>query len=1115
MKLLITTTCCWLVLSLNAQMIGLTVEVDTAFYAPTGNGFDQEGLLNGYVSYDVYAVFANETDELSAIYSDALALGTEPFYVDAPCGCFNPLLGDVLLGASQNPGLLSFFPEIAYDTYWTLGFAPGEQIVNTNPDYSSTTMCSEQESGGSIYTIAPVEAGPDMRIQIAQVTTCGSFSLHACFQVFIEGDQGNIELWCMEGDGNGPETVQNPCENYVETNANITVNSSIDCFGDLASVDVNVAGASPITYELFDALDLTLVTTQLDDNEFNGITEGDYFVAVIDGNTCRDSSEVFSFVEPEKLLADWELLQDNSCGELTSAVGVEYSGGTPNYQIAAYSATNSGPGLIPDPNNQWLGLDCVNGNGTWEFEIEDANGCAVDTIFTITCTEPVEFYNCDGTCVLDSDGDGICDELEILGCTTDNAENFDPSATEDDGSCIIFGCIIEIACNYDQTATVDDGSCEFYCPGCTVEDACNYDELAIQDDGSCEFPPFAYDCSGNCLQDSDGDLICDELEIHGCTIDVACNFDASATEEDGSCIYGVGPGYDCDGNCIYDSDQDGVCDEFEVAGCQDATACNFEVNATDEDGSCEYPEPFYFCDGSCINDTDNDNICDELEVPGCTSNDACNFNILATDDDGLCEFPEVGYDCEGNCLEDADGDGICDEFEVAGCTDDSACNFSVEATNEDGSCEFETCAGCTYPFACNYDPTATIADNSTCEFGTCPGCTDFLACNFNPTVTEDDGSCDYTSCVGCMDSEACNYDPDVITDDGSCEYISCTIPGCIDSNACNFDPEAGYDDGSCLTFDSCGVCGGEGIASEACDCEGNTPEIGFDCDGNCLSDLNENGICDIIELTNIQEEIDSLQNQIDLGAYCGQGTTWDEGIGECVSSNSCPQDLDGDGVIGVDDLLLLLGAYGTACEPQTSAWTCGDPMNYHGYDYATVQIGEQCWFAENLRSEHYANGDAIPGELSDGEWSSTTNGAQAIFANDASNLTDYGRLYNWFAVDDARGLCPSGWHVPSDEEYTTLTDGLGGTSVAGGKMKSSPEDSPAWNGTNTSGFSGLAGGDRNANGGFYDGGYCGCFWSASANGTDAWLRVLVANYTGVYRNYDSLRNGFSVRCVRD
>ena len=92
----------------------------------------------------------NPTDELSAIYSDAVVLGTAPFYINAPCGCFNPDLGDVLLGGTQNPALLDFFPEVAYDTYWTLGFAVGEQYTGSNAAYGSTTMCSEQEDGGLI-----------------------------------------------------------------------------------------------------------------------------------------------------------------------------------------------------------------------------------------------------------------------------------------------------------------------------------------------------------------------------------------------------------------------------------------------------------------------------------------------------------------------------------------------------------------------------------------------------------------------------------------------------------------------------------------------------------------------------------------------------------------------------------------------------------------------------------------------------------------------------------------------------------------------------------------------------------------------------------------------------
>ena len=204
-------------------------------------------------------------------------------------------------------------------------------------------------------------------------------------------------------------------------------------------------------------------------------------------------------------------------------------------------------------------------------------------------------------------------------------------------------------------------------------------------------------------------------------------------------------------------------------------------------------------------------------------------------------------------------------------------------------------------------------------------------------------------------------------------------------------------------------------------------------------------------------------------------------------------------------------------------------VTFDGYTYDLVAIGEQCWFAENLRTEHYANGDVIPGELSNGEWSDaddTNLGAQAIYNNDASNLTDYGRLYNWFAVDDARGLCPSGWHVPTDGEYMTLEMALGmseseanGTGYRGTdqgtQMKSSASDSPSWDGTNTSGFSGLAGGYRNYGGDFYNEGYAGYFWSASAYGTYAWYRRLDGGYTEVGRYDGSQRFGFRVRCVRD
>ena len=178
-------------------------------------------------------------------------------------------------------------------------------------------------------------------------------------------------------------------------------------------------------------------------------------------------------------------------------------------------------------------------------------------------------------------------------------------------------------------------------PGCTDEIACNYNADATEDDGSCEYAEPLYDCDGNCLNDANGDGICDE--VGGCTDEMACNYNYQATEDDGSCEYAA-DFYDCDGNCLMDTDGDGVCDELEVAGCTDLTACNYDETATDDDGSCFFAEDFYDCDGNCLNDEDMDGICDELEVAGCTSPYACNYNDAATDDDGSCVV--VGDACD-------------------------------------------------------------------------------------------------------------------------------------------------------------------------------------------------------------------------------------------------------------------------------------------------------------------------------------------------------------------------------------------------------------------------------------------------------------------------------------
>jgi uncharacterized protein (TIGR02145 family) len=190
--------------------------------------------------------------------------------------------------------------------------------------------------------------------------------------------------------------------------------------------------------------------------------------------------------------------------------------------------------------------------------------------------------------------------------------------------------------------------------------------------------------------------------------------------------------------------------------------------------------------------------------------------------------------------------------------------------------------------------------------------------------------------------------------------------------------------------------------------------------------------------------------------------------------------------------------------------------------YHTVQIGTQCWTQSNLKVSRYRNGDSIPTGLSNSVWFNTTAGAYAIYDNNPVNDGLYGKLYNHYAVMDTRGLCPTGWHVPTDGEWDTLTGFLGGSSVAGGALKSTvTQPTPGgWNlpntgATNSSGFSAGPGGLRYDNGFFLDVGYSGAWWSSSLSGPSAWYQYLYY-YFGNIDSFNGLhRVGFSVRCLRD
>ena len=483
-----------------------------------------------------------------------------------------------------------------------------------------------------------------------------------------------------------------------------------------------------------------------------------------------------------------------------------------------------------------------------------------------TCDLPIEWYNCDGSCI-DVDADGVCDQIEQPGCTDPTAFNYDVTATDDDGSCVpvIEGCEDVNAGNYNPDANTfcDDADgdgqgdcCEPVINGCTDDTACNYDSTANTDDGSCEPPLTGFNCDGTCI-DFDDDGVCDTVDS---CVGTEISFD---TDGDGivDCTDCDDEDYvinTCNEECINgDTDEDGICDDNEISGCTNPDACNYDETATDDDGSCFNPD----CDSDCDEDTglftdgdsDNDGVCDIDEVAGCTDSMAFNYNSDATDDDGGCELN--GYLSDGSCI-DEDVDGVCDLID--NCTDMTACNYS-EADNK--ACQFAVdnadCSGCLDGFIdvdglcleevegcmdedfCNFDPSATVATNDTCEG--IVGCSLPFMANYNPVPEE---GCEGDDCVGTADC----------IDNDSCEAY---VPGCNNPDACNYDETANVDDGSCNTpLPDCSECGADGEL------------ILIDTDGDGVCDIEEDPGCTDALACNFDADATELDDSCVIPGPC-------------------------------------------------------------------------------------------------------------------------------------------------------------------------------------------------------------------------------------------------------
>jgi uncharacterized protein (TIGR02145 family) len=344
-------------------------------------------------------------------------------------------------------------------------------------------------------------------------------------------------------------------------------------------------------------------------------------------------------------------------------------------------------------------------------------------------------------------------------------------------------------------------------------------------------------------------------------------------------------------------------------------------------------------------------------------------------------------------------------------------------------------------------------------------------------------------------------------------------PGCTDPTACNYNEEATEDNGSCLYNDSIGVCGGsctadtdsDGICDDVDDCVGELDAIGV-CNGTCQEDSDEDGICDTD---------DECIGQLDECGVCnGPGAIYACGCGE-IPLGDC--DCEGN----QEDILGVCGGNCQAddnengiCDNQENCIS----VNYQGYNYDLALFGSTCWFTENLRATNYTSGSPIS-QLNEGqEWKDDEQGA---YFNPVSPLENLGFLYNWYAVND--GLCPSGWRVPTDQDWKNLEQELGMNATEVNAVGNRGEHQDIHTVIFDSEFAPVyAGVIKDIDGQLYGLDLIATYWTSDAffslkrNRKDsAWSRAIlstkngIARYNDLWQTSDSKGHGMSVRCVYD
>jgi len=595
--------------------------------------------------------------------------------------------------------------------------------------------------------------------------------------------------------------------------------------------------------------------------------------------------------------------------------------------------------------------------------------------------------------------------------------------------------------------------------------------------------------------------------VYGCLDSLACNYDPLANVDDDSCI---------------------------PAGCMDATACNFNDEAGCDDGTCIVLDPV-LCGADTIIQVD---LCgqDSIQLGFGSSEQQPLVPITQLNWKSSCEFQEgwnlMGFD---DSLWSAPIQTICGGFSSG---DQLAAQY-VDCGGDDHMIWAGDCSSSYFRFPFLWDGASSLylelgADDSFEAFlngelifegagwETCYQVDQFenalIGENLLAIQASDIGSCkglfgkahgssfqqNHLWSTGEFSSQIWVDGPGIYTvtlweENFTAAFIVTNenLQGCTVANACNYNELAVCDDSSCIY-----------------------PLVGNDCFQGQISC----GPGTLWDSTN--------QVCIPSPDVCHEGTVWDSELQQCIVAN--PSDSNFDGCVQLGDLLDLLSAYGD-CGAEESSWQCGDPLEYQGYEYATVQIGEQCWFAEDLRASSFNDGTEIVNGQGNG-WESTTDLSQTyprfLESCNYSFVASSNFIYNWDAVRDDRGLCPIGWSVGGQGDFEQLFD------VDPYQLLSSSIPSNWYQGYSSeiglSGFEVLPNGlywadsfgDTNPN---VDCQASAHWWTSTPNGISVdGCCVNNANYVwmniGTFVNYETptmisgympVHRGLSVRCIKD